>query len=52
MTASTCSLAALRAGLCGPKISSASCDQPIFVDRPADASLFADAVLAEVDWLG
>jgi hypothetical protein len=38
--------------LCGPKTSSTSCDQAIFVDQVADASLFPDAALAEVDWLG
>jgi hypothetical protein len=35
--------------VCRPKTSSASCDQPIFVDQPADASLFSDAVLVEID---
>jgi hypothetical protein len=38
--------------LCVPKTSSTSCDQAIFVDQTTDASLFSDAVLAEIDWLG
>jgi hypothetical protein len=38
--------------LCVPKTSSVSCDQAIFVEQATDASLFSDAVLAEVDWLG
>src|SRR6266851_5966575 len=38
--------------LCGPKTSSTSCDQAIFVDQATDASLLPDATLAEVDWLG
>jgi len=36
----------------GAEISSTLCDQAIFVDQAADASLFSDAVLAEIDWLG
>jgi hypothetical protein len=32
-----------------PKTSSTSCDQAIFVDQAADASLFSDAALAEID---
>jgi hypothetical protein len=35
--------------LCGPKTSSTSCDQAIFVDQATGACLFSDAVLAEVD---
>jgi hypothetical protein len=38
--------------LCVPKTSSESCDQAIFVDQGTGASLFSDAVLAEVDRLG
>ena len=38
--------------VCGPKISSTSCDQAIFVDQATDASLLPDATLAEVGWLG
>jgi hypothetical protein len=39
--------------VCGPKTSSTSCDQAIFVDQATDASLLPDpATLAEVDWLG
>jgi hypothetical protein len=38
--------------LCVPKTSSTSCDQAIFVDQTTDASLFSDAVLVEIDWLG
>ena len=38
--------------LCGPKTSSTSCDQAIFVNQATDASLLPDATLAEVDWLG
>jgi len=38
--------------VCVPKTSSTSCDQAIFVDQPADASLFSDAVLAGIDRLG
>jgi hypothetical protein len=44
-----------RAGLyalCVPKTSSTSCDQAIFVDQATGASLFSDAVLAGIDWLG
>ena len=41
-----------RIRLCVPKTSSTSCDQAIFVDQATDASLFSDAVLAEIDWLG
>jgi hypothetical protein len=35
-----------------PETSSTSCDQAIFVDQPADASKFSDAVLVEIDRLG
>jgi hypothetical protein len=38
--------------LCVPKSSSISCDQAVLVDQAADASLFSDAVLVEVDRLG
>ena len=38
--------------LCVPKTSSKSCDQAIFVDHDAGASLFSDAVLGEIDRLG
>ncbi len=38
--------------VCVPKTSSTSCGQAIFVDQPTDASLFPDAVLAEIDRLG
>jgi len=38
--------------LCVPKTSSASCDQAIFVDQATEASLFADAVLVEIDRFG
>jgi hypothetical protein len=38
--------------LCVPKISSTLCDQAIFVDQTTDASLFSDAVMVEIDWLG
>ena len=31
--------------LCVPKTSSASCDQPIFVDQASDASVSSDTVL-------
>jgi hypothetical protein len=36
--------------LCVPKTSSASCDQVIFADQAASASLSSDAVLVEADW--
>src|ERR1019366_1129568 len=35
-----------------PIPSSASCAQPIFVEHATDVSLFPDAVVVEVDWLG
>jgi len=35
-----------------PKTSSTSCDQAIFVDQASDVSLFPDAVVVEIDWLG
>ena len=35
-----------------PKISSVLCDQVIFVDQTTDTSLFSDAVLVEINWLG
>ena len=38
--------------LCVPRTSSMSRDQAVFVDQATGASLFSDAVLAEVDWLG
>jgi hypothetical protein len=38
--------------LCVPKTSSTSCDQAIFVDQASDVSLFPDAVVVEIDWLG
>jgi hypothetical protein len=38
--------------LCVPKISSVLCDQVIFVDQTTDTSLFSDAVLVEINWLG
>jgi hypothetical protein len=38
--------------LCVPITSSASCDQPIFVDQATDVSLSSDAVQVEVDRLG
>ena len=38
-------VAAFGAELCVPKTSSASCDQPIFVDQASDASVSSDAVL-------
>ncbi len=34
-----------RLDLCVPKTSSASCDQPIFVDQASDASVSSDTVL-------
>jgi hypothetical protein len=40
------------ADLCVPKTLSASCDQAIFVDQAASASLSSDAVVVEVDWFG
>src|ERR1022692_5092019 len=39
-------------GLCGPKTSSTSCDQVIFVDQATDARLSSDAVLTEIGRLG
>ena len=42
----------LARSLCVPKTSSKSCDQAIFVDEPADASLSSDAALTEIDQLG
>jgi hypothetical protein len=41
-----------RGNLCVPKTLSASCDQAIFVDQAASASLSSDAVVVEVDWFG
>src|SRR5947209_4024139 len=38
--------------VCVPKISSTLCDQVIFVDQTTDTSLFSDAVLVEINWLG
>jgi hypothetical protein len=38
--------------LCVPKISSTLCDQVIFVDQTTGTSLFSDAVLVEINWLG
>jgi hypothetical protein len=38
--------------LCVPKTSSMSCDQAIFVDQAASASLSSDAMLVEIDWVG
>jgi hypothetical protein len=38
--------------VCVPKTSSTLCDQAIFVDQAADASLFPDAVLVEIDRFG
>jgi hypothetical protein len=38
--------------LCVPKTSSALCDQVIFVDQAADASLSSGSVLVEIDWFG
>jgi hypothetical protein len=38
--------------LCVPKTLSMSCGQAIFVDQATAASLFSDAVLAEIDWFG
>jgi hypothetical protein len=35
-----------------PKISSTSCNQVIFVDQATHATLFSDAVLVEINWLG
>jgi hypothetical protein len=35
-----------------PETLSTSCDQAIFVDKPADASPFSDAILGEIDRLG
>jgi hypothetical protein len=32
-----------------PKTSSTSCDQAVFVDQATDASVFPDAVVAEID---
>jgi predicted ATPase len=43
-----CSLLTLRV----PETLSTSCDQAIFVDKPADASPFSDAILGEIDRLG
>jgi hypothetical protein len=42
----------LPSDLCVPRTSSTSCDQAIFVDQAADASLSSDAVLGEIDRLG
>jgi protoporphyrinogen oxidase len=39
-------------GLWVPKTSSTSCEQAIFVDQAADASLSSDAVVVEVDRFG
>jgi hypothetical protein len=41
-----------RFSLCVPKISSTSCDQAVFVDQAADASLSSDVVLVEVGRFG
>jgi hypothetical protein len=41
-----------RRTLCVPKISSVLFDQVIFVDQTTDTSLFSDAVLVKIDWLG
>jgi hypothetical protein len=38
--------------LCMPRTSSMSCDQAIFVDHAADASLPSDVVLLKIDWFG
>lgn len=35
-----------------PRTSSTSCDQAVFVDQAADASLSSDVVLVEVGWFG
>jgi hypothetical protein len=40
------------ADLCVPKISPTLCDEVIFVDQTTDTSLFSDAVLVEINWLG
>jgi hypothetical protein len=32
--------------------SSTSCDHAVLVDQTTNASLFLDAVLVEIDWLG
>jgi hypothetical protein len=41
-----------RPSLWVPETSSTSCDQAIFVDQAADASLSSYAVLLKVDWFG
>jgi hypothetical protein len=46
------SRSALVSVLCVPITSSASCDQPVFVDHAIDVSLFSYAVQVEVDPLG
>ena len=38
--------------VCGPKTSSTSCDQAVFVNQPTDARLSSDAALTEIDRLG
>ena len=40
------------AAMCVPETSPESCDQAIFVDQGAVASLFPDPVLVEIDRLG
>ena len=42
----------LSSDLCVPKTSSTSCDQAVLVDQASDVSLFPDAVVVEIDWLG
>jgi hypothetical protein len=38
--------------LCVPKTSSTSCDQAVFVDQAADASLSSDVALVEIGRFG
>jgi len=38
--------------LCGPKTSSTSSDQAVFVDQATDTRLFSDAVLLKIDGSG
>ena len=45
-------IALARGVLCVPKTSSRSCDQAIFVDQAADASVSSDAVLLKIDRVG
>jgi len=39
-------------GLCVPRTSSTSCDQAVFVDRAADASVSPDVISLKIDRFG